>query len=123
MMMTADALRALSPDEMIYRLLSLHHEVEQLKRMVYGSRSERFVPDQSPTGQLSLLPLPEPAPAALECIPLTAHMWSVDFSCLFAMECTLVLPLTLVPELYSKGAMPQKLASFLALSNRVNPCV
>jgi len=27
MMMTADALRALSPDEMIYRLLSLHHEV------------------------------------------------------------------------------------------------
>jgi len=32
--------------------------------MVYGSRSERFVPDQSPAVQLSLLPLPEPAPAA-----------------------------------------------------------
>ncbi len=64
MMMTAEALRALSPEEMIYRLLSLHHEVEQLKRMVYGSRSERFVPDQSPAVQLSLLSPEEPAPAA-----------------------------------------------------------
>lgn len=31
-------------------------------------------------------------------------MWSVHFSCLFAMGCTFVFPLTLVPELYLGGS-------------------
>jgi len=63
MIPTAEALSALSREDMVYHMLRMHQELEQLKRLIYGSRSEWFVPAVSVNAvQLTLLEV-EPAAA------------------------------------------------------------
>lgn len=54
------AYEKLSHQELVVTILKLKHELDQLKRLVFGSRHERFVPSE-PQEQLALgLNLPEP---------------------------------------------------------------
>lgn len=50
--MKTNALEQLPREELIGKILSLQHQLEELKRMVFGAKSERFVP--VPPNQLSL---------------------------------------------------------------------
>ena len=70
MVFTADTLNALSRQDMVYHLLRMHHELEQLKKLIYGARSERFIPAQGDQPQqLALLPLQ--AATATASMPVT----------------------------------------------------
>lgn len=48
-----EAYKDLSKDELVVELVKMHHELDQLKRLVFGSRQERFVPS-APPEQLGL---------------------------------------------------------------------
>jgi transposase len=71
--MIAEAEIKLTYDELLHQNLQLRHELEQLKRIVFGQKNERFVPTV-PEEQLSIglevAPLATPAPV-LETISYT----------------------------------------------------
>ena len=48
-----EAYKDLSKDELVVELVKMHHELDQLKRLVFGSRQERFIPS-APPQQLGL---------------------------------------------------------------------
>ena len=51
--MNAALYQNLSREELVVQLLNIQHELDQLKRLVFGSRHERFVP-ATPEEQLTL---------------------------------------------------------------------
>lgn len=50
---TAAPFEKLSREELLVTVVKLHHELDQLKRLVFGSKHERFIPSASPE-QLAL---------------------------------------------------------------------
>jgi hypothetical protein len=45
---STEAYKDLSKDELVMELVKMHHELDQLKRLVFGSRQERFIPSAPP---------------------------------------------------------------------------
>lgn len=63
------------------RVVTLQHELEQLKRLIYGSRQERFVPSHNTTAQLSLdisTQTTLPTPATVQKVAYTRTIVSKD---------------------------------------------
>lgn len=71
--MNAALYQNLSREELVVQLMNIQHELDQLKRLVFGSRHERFVPT-TPAEQFTLalsVPSIEPVAAPTESITYT----------------------------------------------------
>jgi transposase len=61
---STEAFQNLSKEELVLELVKMHHELDQLKRLVFGSRQERFIPSTAEE-QLGLgLNIPQAVPIA-----------------------------------------------------------